>query len=314
MEAKVCYAYLFDVADGKVKGDPIPTSYPKPRVLKGKWTLGGFSESHWFERGWTLQELLAPKELRFFDHAWTPIGTKASRAAEIQKVTRIQPEYLNHGQDLSTASVARKISWAANRSTSIPDDMAYCLLGILGLSMDVRYGEGQAAFLRLGQKLVEETSVESLFAWTHPDKTVETSGLLAAFPEFFQHVGDFTNDNKKKYKPRIPYGWANGGVEFHVPDPVAEVWLYSGNQQLNNLIPTLRRNLRKNYELALNCWKFRAAGGKDTVAIKLQKQDGKWRRVSPSEVYLKGGLRSSKSFMGLKTLLIHMPQRVVRER
>ena len=41
--SKICFAYLGDVPD-------------KP-----------FDESEWFDRGWTLQELIAPRKVTFYD-------------------------------------------------------------------------------------------------------------------------------------------------------------------------------------------------------------------------------------------------------
>jgi hypothetical protein len=54
-EAKVCYAYLSDVQ-----------------------SKSEISNSRWFTRGWTLQELIAPSEVIFFDKEWKVLGTKTS--------------------------------------------------------------------------------------------------------------------------------------------------------------------------------------------------------------------------------------------
>ncbi|KAG4410977.1 hypothetical protein IFR04_015885 [Cadophora malorum] len=40
--------------------------------------LRGFGDSRWFTRGWTLQELLAPRKLVFFARDWNPIGYMAN--------------------------------------------------------------------------------------------------------------------------------------------------------------------------------------------------------------------------------------------
>lgn len=45
-----------------------------------KCTLRSFSNSRWFMRGWTLQELLAPARLQFLDQNWQSIGWKISDA------------------------------------------------------------------------------------------------------------------------------------------------------------------------------------------------------------------------------------------
>ena len=48
--AEVCYAYLSDVLH-----------------LAGFSSSDGITASRWFTRGWTLQELIAPKGLSFLD-------------------------------------------------------------------------------------------------------------------------------------------------------------------------------------------------------------------------------------------------------
>jgi hypothetical protein len=55
--AEVCYAYLSDVNDTDPNSDE-------------------FSKARWFTRGWTLQELLAPKRLVFYTATWKEIGQK----------------------------------------------------------------------------------------------------------------------------------------------------------------------------------------------------------------------------------------------
>ena len=51
------YAYLQDVPSGI---DPFAQN-------------SGFQKSRWFKRGWTLQELLAPRQIEFYASDWTPV-------------------------------------------------------------------------------------------------------------------------------------------------------------------------------------------------------------------------------------------------
>ncbi|KAL9625173.1 MAG: hypothetical protein Q9160_000575 [Pyrenula sp. 1 TL-2023] len=145
-ESQVCYTFLPDVCG---RGRPCP----------GKRS---FKESEWFTRGWTLQELLAPPNLQFFDHHWRLIGTKQQRAAEVREASKIDDQYL--GGDFSTACIAVKMSWVSGRRTTYRDDMAYCMLGIFDVGIDVRPGEGESAFLRLQEELVEKFRDKSIFA------------------------------------------------------------------------------------------------------------------------------------------------------
>jgi hypothetical protein len=61
-QAEICYAYLEDVKQ------PFDTSVGPLH--------SDFVRSRWFRRGWTLQELLAPPSVVFFDYNWNRFGTK----------------------------------------------------------------------------------------------------------------------------------------------------------------------------------------------------------------------------------------------
>jgi hypothetical protein len=98
-DSQVCYAYLSDVS--LANGNCSLTS-PEFR--------SGFRSSKWFTRGWTLQELLAPATVRFFDHGWVEIGTKSSLESLISSTTGIE-NILEFGK----ACIAQKMSWASRR-------------------------------------------------------------------------------------------------------------------------------------------------------------------------------------------------------
>jgi hypothetical protein len=141
-----------------------------------------FKKSKWFTRGWTLQELLAPESLIFFDREWEEIGTKRALSSAIISVTGIESPYLH---DQSSACIAKKMSWASRRQTLREEDIAYCLLGIFGVNMPLLYGESPAAFLRLQTEIIKISDDESIFAWADPQK-VQSCGLLAQSPSAFR--------------------------------------------------------------------------------------------------------------------------------
>lgn len=140
--ADICYAYLSDVRDSEEYGD-----------------------SAWFERGWTLQELLAPADVLFFNTAWIPIGFKTSLSLSISQRTGIRESVLLDGSAMNEYSVAERMSRAANRQTSRVEDEAYCLLGLFDVSMPLIYGEGRQAFLRLQEELLRRSDDVSVFAY-----------------------------------------------------------------------------------------------------------------------------------------------------
>jgi hypothetical protein len=146
--SQVCYAYLVDVPDATA-------DHSRPDSL--------FQQSKWFTRGWTLQELLAPTFVEFYDQNWIEIGTKSSMRTLVQKITNISILV-----DIDEACVAEKLSWASTRVTTRIEDLAYCLMGLFDVNMPLLYGEGHSAFLRLQLEIWSRTNDESIFAWGTP--------------------------------------------------------------------------------------------------------------------------------------------------
>jgi len=145
--SKVCFAYLVDVQP--VYGVDEPPAWEKSR---------------WFSRGWTLQELIAPSDVEFYCNSWESIGSREHWSWILSKLTGI-PYYFLKTNDLSSANVAQKMSWASQRKTTRKEDMAYCLLGLFDINMPLLYGEGEKAFLRLQEAIAVSTTDHSLFAW-----------------------------------------------------------------------------------------------------------------------------------------------------
>jgi ankyrin repeat protein len=162
-KAHRCYAYLSDVPSKS------------------------FEKSEWFTRGWTLQELLAPADLVFFDAEWQILGTRDTLQTVISSCTGIPVGILSGDEDLETCSIAQRMSWAAKRSTKRVEDLAYCLLGIFGIHMPLLYGEGERAFTRLQEEIMGISDDHSLFAWESPDNL---GGLLATSPAAFKGSGN----------------------------------------------------------------------------------------------------------------------------
>ncbi|UPX19947.1 uncharacterized protein EKO05_0010196 [Ascochyta rabiei] len=65
----------------------------------------------------------------------------------------------------SSFCVAQKMSWAARRTTTRKEDIAYCLLGIFGINMPLLYGEEEMAFIRLQEEIMKSTPDPSILAW-----------------------------------------------------------------------------------------------------------------------------------------------------
>ena len=149
-------------------------------------------DCRWFTRGWTLQELIAPKSLWFFDRHWQTIARRREILLTLEALTGIHKEALEPSlfckvPILSHFSVAQRMHWASSRRTTRKEDEAYCLLGIFGINMSLLYGEGNRAFKRLQEEIMRTTADQSILAWEPPgDRFSVDPDLLAASASCFE--------------------------------------------------------------------------------------------------------------------------------
>jgi hypothetical protein len=136
-----CYVYLSDVS-----------AAGQSQLSQLDWEPA-FKTSRWFTRGWTLQELLAPRSVAFFSQEGVRLGDKQSLKLLIHDITCIAPQALE-GKHLHEFGVEERLSWVKSRHTTRKEDKAYSLLGIFGVFMSLIYGEGEVnAFRRLRNKI-----------------------------------------------------------------------------------------------------------------------------------------------------------------
>ncbi|KAK4652678.1 HNWD NOD-like receptor pc3 [Podospora pseudocomata] len=170
--AAKCYVYLTDVSTYQQDADSNPG-----------WELA-FRKSRWFTRGWTLQELIAPKVVEFFSEDRKRLGDKNSLAQHIHNTTGI-PLGALQANKLSDFSFDVRMSWIKHRSTTREEDRAYCLFGIFNVQMRLLYGEGEErAFERLREEISKYDRCLSSLHSTDPrldKKRIEEAkgGLLA---------------------------------------------------------------------------------------------------------------------------------------
>ena len=165
-DAQKCYVYLSDVAERTWESD--------------------FRKSRWFTRGWTLQELLAPKSVEFFSQEGVWLGDRNTLEREIHETTEI-PIMALRGVPLPNFSIQERMRWAAKRKTKRKEDKAYCLLGIFNVFMSPIYGEGENAFLRLKDK------IDRLSGKNQNEQLLRT----------ISHVGDaaYTSYQNQRHRP-----------------------------------------------------------------------------------------------------------------
>lgn len=188
-----CYAYLSDVSES----DTSLCTSPGPGILESQFSTS-FSQSRWFTRGWTLQELIAPDIVIFLNGAWQEIGTRSSLIELLVDSTGIDQALFEHNRHLHDITqllrgypIAQRMSWAANRRTTRVEDVAYSLIGLFDVNMPLLYGEGSKAFTRLQREIMNDSDDFSIFAW-EPEHmwSLSSSGLLAYSPACFPWMDD----------------------------------------------------------------------------------------------------------------------------
>jgi len=180
-QAHVCYVYLSYF-------EPLPNSLNEKARLE--MVDSRLRKCRWFTRGWTLQELVAPKKLEFFDRGWNFIGSKEDLERTLFEVTGIDGAILRDSSGLESIPIGRRMSWAVGRETTRIEDRAYSLLGIFNINMPLLYGEGTRAFFRLQQHIASQSNDLSLIAWryktgTDNDDFPMFSGVFADTPDAF---------------------------------------------------------------------------------------------------------------------------------
>ncbi|UPK95763.1 hypothetical protein LCI18_006698 [Fusarium solani-melongenae] len=212
-DAEVCYAFLVDVPSTPINklGHPV-----------------NFHESRWFTRGWTLQELLAPRDVIFFDPSWQRIGNRSGPLAEwIASITKINVNFITGQSTLVHANVAQKMSWLSRRVTTRVEDLAYCMLGIFDINMPLLYGEGKNAFLRLQEEIIKTSTDHTIFCWTWVESVPQTwTSMLAPTPRAFEFSSDYFESKRDMGSPEVsPYSLVNAGISIKLP--LVSAWDYS---------------------------------------------------------------------------------------
>ena len=221
-DATVCFAFLTetDLVYLHQAPDHVQTKWTHEWAEKAEYrpvnTL--FSKS-WFGRGWTLQELLAPHEVIFYqlamdsDEEATFVGTRTSLSKTLSHITGIERQFLCARSPVWDASVAKRMSWASRRTTTRAEDIAYCLLGLFDVNMPLLYGEGTKAFQRLQEAIISQSDDETIFAWTAINDT-SIRGMLAESPTEFWRYPCLKRERWRLERP--VYRMTGRGLEFPI--------------------------------------------------------------------------------------------------
>ena len=174
-KADYCLAYLHDVRVDDV-GRSVESSdssdesdlFDDFRDSRG-CKSGKFADSVWFRRGWTLQELLAPKTVVFINHRFKVLGHKCTTSCFQQhgsqvRSTKLPRTIINETLSNITGILLRNIrgipasghdfsieqvmEWMEDRKTTEAEDMIYSISGLFNIHMSPQYGEGYDDGLR----------------------------------------------------------------------------------------------------------------------------------------------------------------------
>ncbi|KAF8182593.1 heterokaryon incompatibility protein-domain-containing protein, partial [Pholiota molesta] len=157
-------------------------------------SLSDMHTDAWFTRGWTLQELIAPDVVKFYNGAWRPLvahsdndKTNAETVAQIERATSISPSEL---YSIRYAPISRRMQMAAARKVTREEDTAYSLMGIFDVSFSTAYGEGaQRAFFRLLQAVLASPTyhILDIFNWAGalPLTLLHKSRVLPSSPAYY---------------------------------------------------------------------------------------------------------------------------------
>ncbi|KAG8162360.1 hypothetical protein KVR01_008125 [Diaporthe batatas] len=204
--SEICYVYLAD-ATPESRGS-IKTRYRK-----------NIQHSRWITRGWTLQELIAPREVSFYLRDWSFMGKKGDEhiMRHLVKATGIDIGVLSGDIAMHEVSVANRMRWASRRETKRQEDMAYCLMGLFDVNMPLLYGEGGIrSFIRLQNEIIRVTDDQTIFAWCAMTGGIDPgrpSGLLADSPTYFEHVPSMNPiSGRTQPESSIPWSTTNRGL------------------------------------------------------------------------------------------------------
>ncbi|UPK97392.1 hypothetical protein LCI18_008327 [Fusarium solani-melongenae] len=170
-------------------------------------SIEDLQSDEWFERGWTLQELLAPRVTKFFDKDWHPLvdGSNHKENREILQhviaATRC-PEQALRDFTPGPFRVGWRMLWAARRKTTRGEDMAYSMMGIFDVTLQTAYGEGaERAFVRLIEKIMLSSGNQSVLDWTGKPAASHSSKAFPSSPR--SYLGQVGYNSARKLEMSI---------------------------------------------------------------------------------------------------------------
>ncbi|KAG1815528.1 uncharacterized protein BJ212DRAFT_1272771, partial [Suillus subaureus] len=154
-------------------------------------TIKDIMEDEWTERGWMLRGLLTPTRIKFFNKYWVPMtGDRNDKddkddINEFLRATGIPYDDLQCKFCPSPSKMDKWMMWAARCKTTRVKDVAYSLMGMFDVSLQIVYGEGgDCAFCRLIE-VIMQAGDPSVLNWKGEAARHHTSHAIPKSPQSF---------------------------------------------------------------------------------------------------------------------------------
>ena len=209
--------------------------------------------NRWMFRAWTLQELLAPKDIRFYNRNWElHLDGCHSNHKTSPKIREVLQSAMNDVDitlddfSLDTLTVRDKLRLASTRKATVKVDIAYSLVGIFNSDIHVEYTrEGEVALGLLLQEIVNRQGEATVLDWIGTPSTFNSS-----LPS---DISVYKDDAYKPYKlPSIGNDMVDQRVKALDNAPSLKEEMFS----LYNLLSTLGLPRFSDRRLSLPCITF----------------------------------------------------------
>ncbi|KAI6041619.1 hypothetical protein EDC04DRAFT_1223886 [Pisolithus marmoratus] len=134
---------------------------------------GDLTRSLWMTRAWTLQELLVPQVIFFYDSEWQPyLGITGANHKESPQIMGELADAIKipHGTIIKFSpddlGVREKLRLASTRNAMVEEDVAYSLIGTFMSDIRPHYGEGADALGHLLEEIVARFGEVTVLAWS----------------------------------------------------------------------------------------------------------------------------------------------------
>lgn len=169
----------------------------------------------------TLQELLAPKRMKFYGGDWRQLTDMDNDKEHedfmdsVSRITNIPIHDLCHFEP-GTNRICEGMSWASKRITTRTEDIAYSLIGIFDVNLPIAYGKSTWAFHRLMEAIIHRCDEWGIFTWagspsTHHSRTSAIPQSPACY--HLIDVGGSDDIIAEGYK------WAIGILNYRAVEP-----------------------------------------------------------------------------------------------